>query len=114
MNQRTIKSDIIIKGVGLHTGRPCKAVFRPAPENSGIRFIRTDVDEKPVFQADVSNVFDVIRGTTLGEGETKVYTIEHILSACSGLGIDNLSIELDDNEPPVADGSAIDFVKAIK
>lgn len=113
MKQKTIKDKIVIKGVGLHTGRKCKAIFLPAPENSGIRFIRTDVDGKPEFRAEVSNVIDIIRGTTLGDGDARVYTIEHVLSALHGFGIDNVTIELDDNEPPVCDGSAKAFVDAI-
>jgi UDP-3-O-[3-hydroxymyristoyl] N-acetylglucosamine deacetylase / 3-hydroxyacyl-[acyl-carrier-protein] dehydratase len=114
MKQKTLKKEVTIKGVGLHTGRRCRATLRPAPENSGIDFVRTDLPGQPVFHADVSNVIDIIRGTTLGEGESRVYTIEHVLSALSGFGIDNARIELDDNEPPVGDGSAKLFVDAIR
>jgi UDP-3-O-[3-hydroxymyristoyl] N-acetylglucosamine deacetylase / 3-hydroxyacyl-[acyl-carrier-protein] dehydratase len=112
MNQRTIGKEITIKGVGLHTGRKCKAVFKPAPANSGIRFIRVDLPGTPVFPAHIDYVVDIIRGTTLGVGDERVYTIEHILSSLTGLGIDNISIELDDNEPPVLDGSAKGFAEA--
>lgn len=113
-NQRTIKSNTSIEGVGLHTGRKCKATFVPAPENTGIQFIRTDVPGKPSIPATVDYVAEVIRGTTIGKGDTRIYTIEHILSALSGLGIDNMIIELDDNEPPVMDGSAKHFVETIE
>ncbi len=114
MKQKTIKSEIIIKGVGLHTGRKCKAIFLPAPENTGITFIRTDVAGRPQFKAHVDQVVDIIRGTTLGDGESRVYTIEHVLSALNGFGVDNATIELDDNEPPVADGSAQAFTDALR
>lgn len=112
-NQKTIGGSITIKGVGLHTGRKCKATFLPAPENSGVQFIRTDLPERPMFQAKVENVVDVIRGTTLGHGETRIYTIEHILSALNGYEVDNMMIEMDDSEPPVLDGSAKGFVEAL-
>lgn len=104
----------MLKGVGLHTGRPCHIVFKPAPAGSGIQFIRTDLPEQPVFPALVDYVVDVIRGTTLGSGEARIYTVEHVLSAIQGLQIDNLRIELNDNEPPVVDGSALPFVKVLK
>lgn len=113
LRQRTLGSSVSLKGVGLHTGRKCKATFRPAPENTGIVFVRTDIKGSPSFRAHVSNVVDVVRGTTLGEGEARVYTIEHILSAFNGFDIDNAYVDLDDNEPPVADGSAREFVRMI-
>lgn len=111
--QRTIAKPITIKGIGLHTGKKCQAVFIPAPENTGIKFIRVDLPGKPEFPAHLNFVVDVIRGTTLGVGDAKVYTIEHILSALSGLRVDNLIIEMDENEPPVADGSAKAFIDGI-
>ncbi|MBV9080715.1 MAG: UDP-3-O-[3-hydroxymyristoyl] N-acetylglucosamine deacetylase, partial [Elusimicrobia bacterium] len=112
--QKTIGKSVVIKGVGLHTGRKCKATILPAPENAGIRFVRTDLPGSPAFDARVANVVDVVRGTTLGRGEERVYTIEHILSALNGLEIDNAVIEMDDTEPPVADGSARVFVEQIR
>jgi UDP-3-O-acyl N-acetylglucosamine deacetylase len=114
VKQRTIAQDITLKGVGLHTGRKCRAVFKPAPENSGVKFVRTDLPGAPSFAALVSNVVDIVRGTTLGSGDARVYTIEHILSVLQGLEIDNLIVELDDSEPPVADGSSKEFVEAIE
>lgn len=112
--QRTIQNPVTIKGVGLHTGRKCKATLMPAAANAGVTFVRIDLPGTPGFQAKVENVVDVVRGTTLGHGEARVYTIEHILSAMNGLGIDNMIIEMDDNEPPVLDGSAVGFIEAIK
>jgi UDP-3-O-acyl N-acetylglucosamine deacetylase len=114
LNQKTIAQPVTLKGVGLHTGRKCMTTFLPAPENSGIRFIRVDLKEKPVLPCHVQHVVDVVRGTTLGQGEARVYTIEHILSALNGLGIDNLTIEMDNSEPPVLDGSSKGFIEAIK
>ena len=113
-NQKTISKEYSVKGVGLHTGRKCHATFKPAPANSGIKFIRTDLPNHPEFKAHVSSVVDVIRGTTLGTGDNKVYTIEHILSALLALGIDNLIIEMDDMEPPVCDGSSKEFYEGLK
>src|SRR5689334_19186767 len=113
-NQRTIAKPIMIKGVGLHTGRKCKTTFLPAAENAGIRFVRVDLPGSPTFAAHVRNVVDVVRGTTLGQGDARVYTIEHILSALNGLEIDNVTIEMDENEPPVMDGSAKAFVEQIR
>lgn len=114
LQQKTIGAPVTIKGIGLHTGRKCKATLLPADAGTGVKFVRVDLPGKPVFQATVENVVDVIRGTTLGIGDARVYTIEHILSALNGLGIDNLTVEMDDNEPPVLDGSATGFVDAIK
>ncbi|MCG3203885.1 MAG: UDP-3-O-acyl-N-acetylglucosamine deacetylase [Elusimicrobia bacterium] len=114
IQQKTIQNPVTIKGVGLHTGRKCKTILHPAAPNTGIKFIRTDLPEKPTFQAVVDQVVDVVRGTTLGVGESRVYTIEHILSALNGLEIDNLTVEMDDNEPPVLDGSALGFIEALQ
>lgn len=112
-SQKTLQKEIIIKGVGLHTGRKCKAHFLPAPENSGIKFVRTDLPGRPVFPVSVDYVVDVVRGTSLGVNNERVYTIEHVLSALHGRGIDNLVIEMDNSEPPVLDGSAKGFIEAI-
>jgi len=104
--QRTIKKEASFQGIGLHTGRKCQITFKPAPPNFGIKFVRTDVPGHPQIEANLANVVDVVRGTTIGRDDVRVYTIEHTLSALFGLEIDNLLIELDDNEPPVGDGSA--------
>lgn len=112
--QHTIAKETDYKGIGLHTGNMCKAVFKPAPENSGVILVRTDLPGQPSVQAHYSNVTSVIRGTTVGNDTMRVHTIEHMLSAVYALGIDNLIIELNANEPPVADGSSRVFFDALK
>ena len=112
--QKTIKEQISISGIGLHTGCTTTLTFKPAPENSGIVFRRTDM-EKPVdIPATIDYVHSISRGTILGNNGVKVHTVEHVLAAVSGLNIDNIIIELDAEEPPVMDGSAIDFVNILK
>jgi UDP-3-O-[3-hydroxymyristoyl] N-acetylglucosamine deacetylase / 3-hydroxyacyl-[acyl-carrier-protein] dehydratase len=112
--QRTLKKSVSISGIGLHTGAECKMTFKPAPENYGIRFIRTDLGGNPEIPAIADNVIDVSRGTTIGIGEAKVHTIEHVLAAVAGLQIDNIIIEINGIEPPVGDGSAMSYVKALQ
>src|SRR5882724_6258015 len=112
--QHTIARDVFFQGIGLHTGNLCKALFRPASANTGVRLVRTDLPEQPSIQAHYSNVLGVIRGTTVGNEEMRVHTIEHMLSAVYALGIDNLVIELNANEPPVADGSSQGFFDTLK
>jgi UDP-3-O-[3-hydroxymyristoyl] N-acetylglucosamine deacetylase/3-hydroxyacyl-[acyl-carrier-protein] dehydratase len=111
--QRTIGKEVSISGVGLHTGTQCTMTFKPAPENYGIKFVRIDLGGSPEIPANADNVVDVSRGTTLGIGEAKVYTVEHVLASAMGLQIDNLIIELDGIEPPVGDGSSLPYVKAL-
>ena len=111
--QRTIKKPVSISGKGLHTGTECKMTFKPAEENSGIRFVRADLGGRPEIPAVADNVIDVSRGTTIGLGEARVHTIEHVLAAIAGLQIDNIIIELEGIEPPVIDGSAMPFVKVL-
>jgi len=108
--QRTIAKDVSISGVGLHTGNKSKMTFKPAPENYGIKFRRTDLPEKPEIPADIDNVIDISRGTTLAAGGAAVKTVEHVLAAIVGCEIDNIIVEIDTNEPPVTDGSAKPFV----
>ncbi len=110
VKQRTAKKDSSITGAGLHTGNECTMTFKPAPPDTGIRFVRTDLPGKPWVQADIDHVVDISRGTTLQSGEAKVHTVEHVLAAIAGLQIDNLLVELDNNEPPVTDGSARPYV----
>lgn len=112
--QRTIEKPVSISGTGLHTGHSCNMTFYPAPTNYGIRFIRIDLPDKPEIPANADYVVDISRGTTLGIGEVKVHTVEHVLSAIVGLQIDNLRIEIDGIEPPVADGSSIHFVEKLQ
>src|SRR4030095_8118421 len=113
-NQHTIGREVYFKGIGLHTGNMCQAIFKPAPANAGVRLVRTDLPNQPSIPAHYSNVLGVIRGTTVGNDEMRVHTIEHMLSAVYALGIDNLIIELNANEPPVADGSSRVFFDALK
>jgi UDP-3-O-[3-hydroxymyristoyl] N-acetylglucosamine deacetylase/3-hydroxyacyl-[acyl-carrier-protein] dehydratase len=114
-NQNTISSEITVSGVGLHTGNRTKVTFRPAPEDTGARFVRIDLPERPVIPALCANVVGVIRGTTLGMNSVPyVYTVEHLLAALYALGIDNVEILLDNNEPPVFDGSARPFMDCLR
>jgi len=113
VQQRTIKNTVSFSGVGLHTGNLCTITFKPAPDNYGIRFKRIDIGGSPEIPADVDHVVDISRGTTLGIGDIRVHTVEHVLAAVAGLQIDNLIIELDSNEPPVGDGSAMPFVETL-
>ena len=92
ITQTTIKKEIGISGVGLHTGVQSTATFKPAPENFGIRFKRLDLKHCPEIMADIEHVVDISRGTTIGQNDFKIHTVEHILSAIYGLQIDNLLI----------------------
>ncbi len=111
--QRTIIKEVSISGVGLHTGVECIATFKPADINTGIRFRRTDLKGCPTIPAIIDHVGDISRGTSLSFNGTQVYTVEHILSAVSGLGLDNILIEISDKEPPVMDGSVRPFVDVL-
>jgi len=112
--QHTIAQEAYFQGIGLHTGNLCKAVFKPAPDDHGVLLVRTDLPGRPSVRAHHSNVLSVIRGTTVGHEAMRVHTIEHMLSAVYALGIDNLLIELNANEPPVADGSSRIFYDTLK
>ena len=106
--QTTIAKEVSLEGVGLHTGNKSKIVFKPAHADYGIHFIRVDLPNKPDIKADWQHLSgDVaIRGTIIEKDSVKIYTIEHILASCSALQIDNVIIEIDNNEPPILDGSA--------
>ena len=110
LKQRTLKNTIRATGVGLHTGRKVLMALRPGPANSGIVFRRTDLDEPADIHATAENVGETTLGTTLIQGDVKVSTIEHLLSAFAGLGIDNAVVELSSSEVPIMDGSAGPFV----
>jgi len=99
-----------MSGVGLHTGVSTTIVFKPAPENYGIRFRRVDMPNSPEIPADVDHVVDLQRGTTLGIDGARVHTVEHVLAAIAGLQVDNILIEIDNIEPPIGDGSSKPFV----
>lgn len=112
--QRTIAKAVTISGVGLHTGNNSNMTFHPASPNTGIYFRRADLPGRPEIKADIDNVIDISRGTTIGKNSVVVHTVEHVLAAIVGMMIDNIVIELDSNEPPVFDGSALPFVQALK
>ncbi|MBN1621953.1 MAG: bifunctional UDP-3-O-[3-hydroxymyristoyl] N-acetylglucosamine deacetylase/3-hydroxyacyl-ACP dehydratase [Endomicrobiales bacterium] len=111
--QKTIIKEVQLEGIGLHTGNITKAIFKPAPPDSGIKFIRMDIENKPVISASHHQVLGAIRGTTIGTDSVRVHTVEHLLAVFFGLGIDNLEIQLFNNEPPVIDGSAKPYVDLI-
>ena len=112
--QHTIKRAGAVNGIGLHTAAQASVTITPAPENYGIRFIRTDRDTLPEIIADIDNVVDNSRGTAIGRDGAIIYTIEHIMSAFAGMGIDNCRVEVDAQEIPLMDGSALPFVELIK
>ncbi|HEY1023768.1 MAG TPA: bifunctional UDP-3-O-[3-hydroxymyristoyl] N-acetylglucosamine deacetylase/3-hydroxyacyl-ACP dehydratase [Sphingobacteriaceae bacterium] len=114
VKQRTIKSEISVSGVGLHTGKAVTMTFKPAPENHGFKFKRVDLDGQPIIDADVDNVTDTSRGTTITQNGASVSTVEHVLAALVGLEIDNILIELDAPETAIMDGSAIKFIEAFE
>ena len=111
--QTTIKEEVRLEGIGLHTGNKSSLTFRPSLANTGIRFFRADLPGIPMIPARLAFVVTTVRGTNLGLGEAKVHTIEHVLSACTGLGIDNIDVLTSANEPPIMDGSAMPFVEAL-
>ena len=112
--QTTIDKEVSLDGVGLHTGKNVTLKFVPAPANTGYCFVRFDLDGQPEVEADVQWVNDTQRGTNLDKNGVKIHTSEHVLSALVGLEIDNCYIYLDAPEPPIMDGSSIQFVKALK
>ena len=113
LKQRTLSSKIRASGVGLHTGKKISLTLNPAPSNSGIVFKRTDVKSAPI-KASLENVFDTRLSTSLSNNEIKISTVEHLLSALAGIGIDNAIVELDGPEVPIMDGSARPFVFMIQ
>ena len=110
LNQRTLKNSIRATGVGLHTGQKVLMTLRPALPDTGIVFRRTDLDCPVDIQARAEHVGDTMLGTTLHKGEVKISTVEHLLSALAGLGIDNALVEVSAAEVPIMDGSAGPFV----
>jgi len=114
LNQQTLNRAVSFSGIGLHSGNRVNMTILPAPANSGIRFRRVDLEGKPEIEARVENVGETNRSTTLARGNVKIHTVEHVLAALAGYGIDNAVIELDANEPPIADGSSREFCKIIR
>ncbi len=112
--QRTISKEVSLQGVGLHTGNEVTLTFKPAQNNTGYCFVRTDIEGNPMVEADVNYVVNTQRGTNLEKDGVTIQTSEHVLAACVGLEIDNIIIELDAAEPPIMDGSSKFFVKALE
>ncbi len=107
--QRTLKSEVSYTGIGLHSGREVHATLKPAPEDTGIVFVRKDLSGEPQIHAKAQNVTSTLRATTVEENGNKVFTIEHLMSAFHAHRIDNAYVELDSEEPPVADGASLVF-----
>ena len=112
--QHTLAGPATLEGTSLHTGEKVSLTLKPAPEDHGFKFRRIDLPDQPFINADVDKVQTVERATTLAEGSVKVHTVEHVISALVGMGVDNCVIEMDANEPPIGDGSSRPFVELIK
>ena len=113
VKQNTIEREVTISGKGLHTGVEVKLTFKPAPEDFGFKFKRIDIDGHPVIDANVSKVKGTSRGTVLKDGDIVISTIEHVMAALIGMGVDNVLIELNGPEAPILDGSAAAYVKIL-
>ena len=114
IKQQTILKAVSVSGIGLHTGVQATMTFLPAPSNHGYKFQRIDLPGQPIVDADVDNVVDLSRGTTIEQSGARIHTVEHTLAALVGLQIDNVLIQLDGPEPPIMDGSSIKFVDALR
>ena len=112
--QHTLAKPVSMTGTSLHTGEQVTLTLQPAPDNFGFKFRRIDLEDKPFIPALVEKVQKVERATTIAEGGVNVHTVEHVISALAGMGVDNAIIEMDANEPPIADGSSMPFVELIK
>lgn len=112
--QHTLNREFVFEGKGLHTGKVAKMTLKPAPVDSGIVFLRSDIGPDAFVEAVADNVSSTARSTVITKGEVSVGTIEHILSALTGLGVDNALIEIDNVEVPILDGSAKPYVDAIR
>ena len=114
MKQRTLKNTSEVRGIGLHSGKEIRMRLSPAPVNSGIQFCRTDLNPAVLIPAEVTRVNDTRLATALFEGKTYVSTVEHLMSALCGLGVDNALVEVDAPETPILDGSALGYVELIE
>jgi UDP-3-O-[3-hydroxymyristoyl] N-acetylglucosamine deacetylase/3-hydroxyacyl-[acyl-carrier-protein] dehydratase len=112
--QTTLAKSASISGSSLHTGEKVTLTLQPAPPGHGRKFQRKDLSDEPIIEAKIENVKTVERSTTIAEGSVKVHTVEHVLSALAGMGVDNALIEMDANEPPIGDGSSRPYVELIK
>ncbi len=110
--QRTLVHEVVCEGVGLFEGKPVRMVVKPAPENHGVIFVRTDLPLNPTVRVCIENALKDFRRTSFGSGTCRVSTVEHLLAALAGLNLDNALVELSGPEPPVADGSALPLVEA--
>lgn len=113
MKQRTLAREVSIKGSALHTGDAVTLTMKPAPVDHGVVFKRIDLHGSPELRPRVDQVTDLVRATTIQVGHAKIHTVEHVLSALHGCGIDNVLVEMDASEPPIMDGSARPFVNLI-
>ncbi|MFV8344527.1 bifunctional UDP-3-O-[3-hydroxymyristoyl] N-acetylglucosamine deacetylase/3-hydroxyacyl-ACP dehydratase [Flavobacterium sp. ZB4P13] len=114
VKQKTIKTEISLTGVGLHTGKEVKMTFKPAPVNNGFTFVRVDLEGQPIIEADANYVVNTQRGTNLEKLGVQIQTPEHVLAALIGCDLDNVIIELDASELPIMDGSSKYFVEALE
>jgi UDP-3-O-[3-hydroxymyristoyl] N-acetylglucosamine deacetylase/3-hydroxyacyl-[acyl-carrier-protein] dehydratase len=114
LKQTTVREAQSVKGSALHTGAQVTLTVKPAAANTGFIFKRIDLADEPTVAAHIDNVKQVERATTLGEGNVKIHTVEHLLSSLRGLGIDNAMIEINANEPPIGDGSSRQFVEMLE
>ncbi|TXF77576.1 bifunctional UDP-3-O-[3-hydroxymyristoyl] N-acetylglucosamine deacetylase/3-hydroxyacyl-ACP dehydratase [Chryseobacterium sp.] len=112
--QKTLKEEVSLSGIGLHTGKEVTLTLKPAKENTGFVFVRTDLEGHPQVEADVNYVTTTERGTTLEKLGVRIHTCEHILAALVGCDIDNVFLEMNSAEPPIMDGSSKFFVEAIE
>src|SRR3989338_6896602 len=114
--QKTIARELSLSGIGLHTASRVNVVFKPAPEDSGINFVRVDLPEKPVIKVGVESLLvsgSSLRRTSIGCGGVEIQTIEHLMAALAGIEIDNIRIELDNVEVPGLDGSSLNFLEML-
>ncbi len=112
--QTTLAKDILCKGIGLHSGKTATVKILPAPVDTGIVFIRTDLEDRPHIKAVAENVTTTIRATTISSGDVRIFTIEHLMSALHIYDIDNCYVEVDGEEPPVEDGCSAYFFAALQ
>ncbi len=114
VKQKTIKAEVSVTGVGLHTGANVTLTFCPAPDNHGFKFQRIDLPGQPIVDADCDNVTDTARGTTISQNGASVSTVEHVMASLVGMDLDNVLMKVDGPETPIMDGSAIQFLEALE
>ena len=114
IKQKTIKNEVTLSGVGLHTGNKVVMTFKPAPINHGYAFVRVDLEGEPIIEASAEFVVNTQRGTNLEKRGVTINTSEHVLAAVVALDIDNILIEISAAEPPIMDGSSKHFIEALE